>query len=159
MKYLLVALTLFVSACSIKNYDINSTKLLTLKTSKLRFSDIAYLRYSGDAIELELYTAGQVVDTFRIDHLVCVGSKGCLTKSQFNTQYLVGSYPSDLLQHILVAKAIYGGKNLQKTEDGFIQYINTQEVAIVYKVTPKSVYFKDKKNHILIKIKDINYGK
>jgi hypothetical protein len=159
MKYLLFALTLFVSACSVKHYEITSTKLFTIKTSQMRFNDIAYLRHSGDAVELELYMAGQVVNKITINHLICVQNKGCMTKSQFNSRFLVEEYPSDILQHILLKKPIFEGQNLQKTKDGFEQTIQTNSVNIIYKVDAKRCYFKDKHNHILIKMKDMNNGK
>ena len=143
------------SGCSLKNYNHTSTKLLTLKTQKLKFSDIAYLRHSEDAIELDLFVAGKMVSRFHINHLICVENEGCLRKASFNEEYLTRYYPDDILQNILLGREIYQGKNKQKFDDGFVQLINTQDVAIKYKVTPKSIYFKDKKNHILIKIKDL----
>ncbi len=150
-----VLFSIFIGGCSIKNYNHTSTKLLTLKTKKLKFSDIAYLRHSEDAIELDLFVAGKMVSRFHINHLICVENEGCLSKGSFNEEYLTRYYPDDTLQNILLGREIYQGKNKQRLDDGFMQLINTQDVAIKYKVTSKSIYFKDKKNHILIKIKDL----
>ena len=147
MKYFLAVCLVFFSACSIKNYTHTAAKILILKTPKIKFSDIAYIRNSDDAIELELFVAGKAVQQFHINHLVCVDDSGCMQKSTFNREYLNQSYPDDLLQNILLGKKIYNGKNLQKNANDFVQQINTQ-----------SIYFKDRKNHILIKIKELNNG-
>lgn len=158
MKYFLAVCLVFFSACSIKNYTHTAAKILILKTPKIKFSDIAYIRNSDDAIELELFVAGKAVQQFHINHLVCVDDSGCMQKSTFNREYLNQSYPDDLLQNILLGKKIYNGKNLQKNANGFVQQINTQSVNIIYKVNTQSIYFKDRKNHILIKIKELNNG-
>lgn len=154
MKYLFVAFALFLSACSIKNYDHTATKIVTIKTKKFRFNDIGYLRNSGDALELELFIAGHVVKQIDINHLICVSDEGCLSKSAFNEAYLSKSYPPNILQNILLGKPIFHGKNLVKAGANFMQNILTQEVDISYRVMQDEIYFKDRVNHILFKIKD-----
>jgi len=155
MKYFLVVAILFFASCSIKNYEHTTTKIVTIKTKKFRFSDIGYLRHSDDALQLELFMAGQVVKRIEINHLVCVSDEGCIDKKTFNTEYLSSNYPEAILQNILLGKEIFGGKNLKKTSFGFIQNILTQDVDIHYSVSQKEIYFKDRKNHILFKIKDV----
>lgn len=70
-----------------------------------------------------------------------------MSKDGFNSKYLHSSYPSELLQNIILSKEIYNGENSVKTEMGFKQQIKNEVVDIKYVVTQKSVYFKDKKNH------------
>jgi hypothetical protein len=160
MKYFFVAFALFISGCSVKHYTQSATKLLILKTPKIRFSDIAYIRHNQDgAIELELYVAGQMVNRFSINHLICVENVGCMGKASFNESYLTSSYPDTLLQNILLGKKIYKGLHVKQKKEGFFQLIKTKKVNIVYKVTHNQIYFKDRYNHILIKIKDVHYGK
>lgn len=77
-----------------------------------------------------------------------------MSKSSFNEEYLSGAYPSDILQNILLGKAIYDGKNLEKTQNGFVQEIKSDEVDISYSVTPAITSFKDRKNNIIFKIKE-----
>ena len=77
-----------------------------------------------------------------------------MSKSSFNKDYLHTSYPSDILQNILLSKDIYGGENKIITSDGFRQHIEDENVDILYKVTWNTTYFKDRKNNILLKIKD-----
>jgi len=154
MRYLLLVFILFFSACSIKNYEVTQTKLIIIKSPKIKFADIGYIRNSEDSVELELFIAGNVVDKISINHIICT-REGCMGKSSFNTEYLSSTYPSNILQNILLAKPIYEKKNLIKTADGFEQIIEDENVLIRYKVNRDITYFKDRKNGIIFKIKDV----
>jgi hypothetical protein len=46
--------------------------------------------------------------------------------------------------------------NLNRYNNGFSQFIKDDNVNIIYKVDHKRIYFKDKKNGILIKIKKLH---
>lgn len=153
MKYLLLAFVLFFSACSVKNYEQTQTKIIIIKSPKIKFADVGYVRNSSKKIELELFTAGQSIEKITINHLIC-SSEGCLSKSGFNEDYLNSAYPDDILQNILLAKPIYESKELVKTKNGFTQHIEDENVNIIYKVTSNVIYFKDMSNKILIKLKD-----
>lgn len=153
MKYILLIFTLIFSACSVKNYDTTETKIIIIKSPKLKFADVGYIRNSSKNIELELFVAGQAIEKFSVNHLVCT-SDGCISKSGFNKDYLHTSYPDELLQNILLGKAIYGGKNRIQTKSGFTQKIRNPDVDIVYSVDNKMISFKDKRNKIIFKIKD-----
>jgi len=153
MKYILLIFILIFSACSTKNYEITKTKIVIIKSPQIKFSDLGYLRNSDKDIQLELFMAGKSIQKININHLICV-NEGCLTKSGFNADYLNENYPDDILQNILLARPIYDGKNLKKIKNGFIQKISSLHVEIIYKVTQNQVFFKDKKNHIIFKLKD-----
>lgn len=155
IKYLFLSLALLFTACSIKNYEQTQTKIIIIKSPKIKFADIGYVRNSDTAVELELFIAGKAIEKITINHLVCT-SDGCMSKSGFNSDYLNEHYPDNLLQNILLAKEIYNGKNLVKIANGFEQKISTRHVEIVYKVNPHATLFKDIKNKIIFKIKDIN---
>ncbi|MDY0234292.1 MAG: hypothetical protein RBS11_09695 [Sulfurimonas sp.] len=153
MKYLLIVFALIFSACSVKNYEITQTKVIIIKTKKLKFADLGYIRNTEDSIELELFVASKAIEKISINHLICT-SEGCMTKSSFNKEYLHKSYPSDILQNILLANAIYNGKNRVQTESGFEQKIADEDVDIIYRVNENETFFKDMKNSIIFKIKD-----
>jgi len=153
MKYILLTFIILFTACSTKNYEITKTKIVIIKSPQIKFSDLGYLRNTNKDIELELFMAGKSIQKISINHLICV-SDGCMSKSGFNKDYLNENYPDSILQNILLAKPIYDGKNLEKTQEGFIQHISSPHVEIVYKVTQNQVFFKDRKNHIIFKIKD-----
>jgi len=153
MKYILLIFVLFFSACSVKNYEHTQTKIVTMKSPKIKYSDVGYLRNSDKTIELELFMAGKCIEKIAINHLICT-SEGCMSKSGFNKDYLTQIYPDDTMQNMLLSRAIYDGKNLIKTDDGFEQQIKDETVDILYKVDSHGVQFKDKKNDIIFKMKD-----
>ncbi len=153
MRYLFLIGVLFLSACSVKNYEHTSSKIIIIKSPKIKFADLGYIRNSDNSIELELFSAGNVIEKIVINHLICV-SAGCMSKSGFNSDYLDNSYPKDLLQNILLGKEIYEGKNRVTTVNGFTQKIVSKDVDISYKVSLNQIFFKDRKNRIIFKIKD-----
>jgi hypothetical protein len=153
MKYLLIAFALLFTACSIKNYEITQTKIIIIKSPKLKFADVGYLRNSQKSIELELFAAGKAIEKITINHLICI-SEGCMTKSSFNKDYLNESYPTEILQNILLGNPIYDGKNRVQTPEGFEQKIKDENVNITYRVSTNVIFFKDSNNKIILKIKD-----
>ena len=153
-KFSLLAFALFFSACSIKNYERTQSKIIIIKSPKIKFADVGYVRNSDKAVELELFLAGQAIEKISINHLVCV-SDGCMSKSGFNADYLNASYPDEILQNILLGRSVYDGKNKTLTQNGFEQRIQNSKVDIRYVVDQNQIFFKDKKNSIIIKIKDV----
>jgi len=145
---------LLFSACSLKNYEQTDSKIFIIKSPKIRFADLAYVRHSEKDIEVELFVAGRVINKIDINHLVCV-NEGCMRKSSFNKDYLNASYPDDLLQNIILGHKIYAGKNSINSSDGFTQKIKTKDVDIEYIVSRGVISFKDRKNRIIFKIKDV----
>ncbi len=148
------ALLLFFSGCTVKEYKTTEPKLITLKTKQLRFNDVGFIRKEGSSVQAELFSAGQAVERFEINHLVCV-SAGCLTKSAFNADYLSPEYPDELIQNVLLGKPVFNGVGLHRSDSGFEQSIKGKGFDIYYSVEPEQVYFKDRLNHILVKIRDI----
>ena len=153
MRYLLLVFTLLFTACSTKNYEITQTKIIIIKSPKLKFADVGYIRNSDKSIEMELFIAGKAIEKFTINHLVCT-SEGCMSKSGFNEDYLHESYPDTILQNILLGHTIYDGKNRVQIKNGFSQHIRDEDVDIRYRVTAQEIFFKDKQNKIIFKIKD-----
>ncbi|MDX9813928.1 MAG: hypothetical protein WC144_02855 [Sulfurimonas sp.] len=156
MRYILLTLIIFFGGCSVKNYENTAIKIVTIKSPKIKFNDIGYVRNTNSAIELELFIAAKAIDKITINHLICTTKDGCMGKSSFNSKYLHSSYPSDLLQDMLLAKAIYGGANVVKTANGFTQHISDEHVDITYEVRGRSSFFRDRKNSIIFNIKEEN---
>lgn len=156
VKLLLPITVWFLSGCSIKNYEHTNPKIIIIKSPQLKFADLGYVRNSGDAVELELFIAGKSVKKIEVNHLICV-DEGCISKKIFNKNYLNEHYPEDLLQNIILGHAIYHVKNRINITNGFEQKIVDEYVNIMYKVTDEIIFFKDKKNGIIIKIKEIEH--
>lgn len=154
MKYAILVFLLLFSACSIKEYEQTKSKIIIIKSPKIKFADLGYVRNTGTAIELELFMAGKSIKKIEINKLICV-DEGCMTRGGFNEDYLNESYPDDIFQNIILGLPIYDAKNMQKIQDGFIQKIQDENVNIKYKVTNKQIFFKDKKNKIIVKIKEL----
>ncbi len=142
-----------LSGCGARPFVQTDVATIVLKTPKLRFADTGYIRQNAELVALELFSAGQAVGKFEIGTLVCVDGEGCMRKSSFNAEYLSADYPDTLMEDILRSNPIYKGKNLVKNRQGFEQNISKDGVDIRYKVTDRQIYFKDRKNSVLIKIK------
>ncbi len=155
MRYLILGFILLFSACATKEFATKESKIVIIKSPKIRFGDIGYIKHDGSSVELELFSAGNAVMRLEVGRLVCVEGEGCMRKHSFNEEYLNAAYPDELLEHILMGKPIFEGRNLQRTKDGFVQRIKEREYDIKYSVTPHETLFKDKKNRIIFKLKDI----
>ena len=154
MKYIIFFFTLFLfSACSLKVYEKTQSKIITIKTKKFRFSDLGYVRSASSGVELELFAAGKSLFKVEISNFICT-DEGCLRKKSFNEEYLSKHYPENLLQNVILGKAIYEARNLEKNSYGFSQNISNETVDISYSVAFDEIYFKDRANNILIKIRD-----
>jgi len=147
-----LAILLF-GGCVAKPFTTSDAATIVLKSPKLKFADAGYLRSSEEMVALELFSAGQAVAKIEVGKLICVEGEGCMRKSSFNAEYLNARYPDTLMENILRSRPIYGGQNLRRDEHGFEQIIMDDTVEIAYRVTQKQIYFRDRKNRVLIKIK------
>ncbi len=148
-------LALFLGGCAPKHYSISIPKLIVIKTPKLKFSDMGYLRYEGDAVEMELFTAGVAVEKISLDSKVCV-SAGCMSEERFTQTYLNPAYPTDTMRRVLQNHDIFGGEGMNESCGGAkTQLIRNDEIDIVYRRSPTEIYFKDRLNGIMIKILDV----
>lgn len=150
----IILLALSFSGCSVKSYETTETKIITFKTPKLRFNDLGYIRNSGEKIQVDLFSAGQAVERFEIETLICI-TDGCMSKSAFNKDYLSAAYPDDILQDILLGQEIFEGKEVKKSDDGFEQSLEDEKYMITYRVSSEEIYFKDRVSGILIRIKTV----
>ncbi len=148
----LVVLFLFFVGCSTKETVQKESWVVLIKSPKLKFNDIGYILRNGESVELQLYSAGNAVESFSVNHLICTQS-GCMRKSSFNAEYLSSAYDGDLLKDLLMRRPIFDGKNLQKSKNGFEQHLISDAYDITYRVNADSLYFKDRKNRILFKLK------
>lgn len=143
---------LILSGCGARPFVQTDAATIILKTPKLRFADTGYIRSNSELVALELFSAGQAVGKITIGNLVCVEGEGCMRKNSFNAAYLNAAYPDALMENVLRSKPIYNGVALVKNAHGFEQNISKEKVDIRYKVTDRQIYFKDRKNSLLIKI-------
>jgi len=153
-RTVLLSALLLLGGCAVKEYALSEPKRITLKTRELRFSDVGFIRSDGDAVQAELFSAGQAVERFEINHLVCV-SRGCMSKSAFNARYLSAAYPDALMQNVLKGEPIFEGQETVRIPGGFEQRLQSSEYEIDYRVDGEGIVFKDRRNAILVKIRDL----
>ncbi len=163
MKVTFLALSsiLFFTGCSTAFLSVkkpvvktvNKSETITMKTKKFAFSDSGFYKETPEKIIIQAYSSGVGVGELKFykeEDTICVG-KLCNTKKWFNDNFLSRDYPRDLIVNVLSKKPIFDGKNLVKTDNGFLQKIGS----IKYRTSPNEIYFKDSANRIIIKLKDM----
>ncbi len=151
---LLISLLFF--GCAYKRaVEKSQSYLFTIKMKNIAFSDMGFLNIGKDFVDLQLFDAGNLVFELKISNYICVNGH-CFSKEEFNEKFLSKTYPLDTLERILRGKTIFQKRDLNRKEDGFSQNIKEKDLYIKYFVSKNKIYFKDYKNHILIKL--INVG-
>lgn len=146
---------LVMSGCSSHHFTISEPKLITLKTPKIKYSDMGYIRYDNDAVQVELFTAGVSIEKITLDDGVCV-SAGCMSEEKFVKEYLYEGYPKDTMRRIIQGGDIFNGEGKSEMCNGILyQYIRNDEIDILYRRKVGEIYFKDRLNGLLIQLKEI----
>lgn len=137
--------------CAARQYEKHETRLIIFKTAKIKYADLGYIRHNKDAVKIDLFMAGQAARSIEVGKSVCF-EEGCMSRSDFNKEYLHPSYPDAFLLNVLLGRPIFEKAAIAQTAQGFTQEIQSAEYDILYRVENSEIYFKDKKNMILIKI-------
>lgn len=150
--FFILWVSLFIlSGCAAKSYKVNESRLIILKTPKIKYADLGYIRSNEDEVRADLFIAGNLIQSLEVDTLVCV-NEGCLSKSAFNKDYLHPSYPDELIVNVLLGRPIFDRTSLQKTQRGFMQELKSADYNVIYKVEDGDISFKDRQNKLIIKI-------
>jgi hypothetical protein len=146
-------LLILLAGCSQKrDITFSLPYKVVIKTKDLAIADGGFLTKADNYKSLEVFSAGKIVLHVELNENACINNT-CTNRLDFNKRVFGYSYYKNFLDDILDKKEIYGGKNIIKTNYGFTQNIKTKDFNIIYKVDEKSVYFKDKINHILLKLR------
>ena len=124
------------------------------KSPAMNYADQGFLYQEPNGLKLEIYAGGQAVMRLSVNKTqICKGLL-CMSKKEFNRQYLSSAYPDDFLVNILLGKVVFNGAGLTETKDGFRQKIAKGDLyAVDYSVQRTgSLVFRDSVNHIVIKI-------
>jgi len=155
VRWLIVAIIFIFAGCATKQPTWTKPALIVWKSKGIKFADSGFVRKTGSGVELEIYEAGTALFRLKVAKRICT-DRGCMSAKAFNERFLSPYYPDQLIRNILLARPIFDGKNLIKTEDGFIQKIKSDHLDIIYKINTRSIFFKDRLNYILIKIKELD---
>ena len=134
---------IFISGCSTKQININKKPTkgsqIVFKTKKTRFSGTGFYKDTPEYVQLQIYSTGVALANLKFyknKDLICEGYK-CNNRRWFTDNFLSKEYPDDLIIKIMTKQPLgYKSESIKyKTDDG--------------------IYFKDTKNRILIKIKEL----
>ncbi|ECQ7377327.1 hypothetical protein F0F11_04560 [Campylobacter coli] len=140
----------FLCACSVKNQNFSSQSLMVLIASPMiKINDAAFLKKENNALNLEVYKLGQAFFKLKIREDICLNSV-CYSKMVFNQKFFKNAYYEDILKDILEAKPLWNGKNMQKTQCGFNQNLNSANYEIFYEVCDNKISFVDRISRIKI---------
>lgn len=155
-KLFLSLVLLFFSGCAVKKVVKKESYIITIKSKKFRFNDYGIIeKFSDESLVIKIYSAGNLIKELKVNSKICT-DEGCLKKEKFNEIYLSRLYPKDFLKNVILGKPIFDSENIIKKNSGFEQKIfRNNQLDIIYIVNSKSIYFKDRKNKILIKIRRV----
>jgi len=160
MAYKIIPLSLaflLFSGCAPKTFEHKSSAHITLKTQKLRHSDMGFIYSDKGYVKAQIYKFGAPVFTLRMHGNICI-ENACYAYERFNEAFLHPSYPKSLIRDVFTAKPIFRGKNLVETKEGFEQKLQASTYEIFYEVSKDLIRLHDKKNSIIIQIRKIPGG-
>ena len=151
----LFAILFFFAGCAIKQPAVSYPASIVFKTPAVKIAASGFVKRSARRVEVEGYMAGQPVLELVAAKRVCINGR-CMSYEMFNERILGARYPRLLIYHILRGEPIFGGTGLRKEAGGFVQRIEDANFAIIYRSKPGSIYFIDRKNRILIKMRRLD---
>lgn len=147
------ALTLILSGCvgAMPEYKSSKSSMIVFKTPTIKYADQGFVSKADSETKVEIYSNGQALMRLRITpSQTCLSSLECMGNSEFNKKVLQANYPDDTLLRVFNGEAIFGGKNLEKRANGFVQNIGT----ISYSVNGGNIKFKDSSNGVKIEVRN-----
>jgi len=151
-KYLLV---LFFIGCSVKTpYTSSQSYFVVIKNSQLALADTGFIKKREGDLNLQLFSASTPIFDLHVKGSVCIDLL-CLDRTSFNKKFFGYGHYENFVDDLFNMQPIYNQTNLIKHKDGFEQKIKTKNYNIIYEVNNGNLYFKDMKNKILIKLKEL----
>ncbi|MDD4505267.1 MAG: hypothetical protein PHE60_02705 [Sulfurospirillaceae bacterium] len=153
--HVMIFIILLLSGCATKIPIISSdTYLITIKNKQMALSDTGFLNHGKDYINVQIFSVGAVLFNLEVQENVCLDGR-CTSRMEFNKLFFEYPHYEAMINDILEMKPLYDGKNKVTIEGGFEQELDLLGSHISYKVQGKSLSFKDSKNGILIKLKEL----
>lgn len=146
----------FLSGCATKQEITSSeTYVITIKNKQIALSDTGFINQGKDYTNVQIFSAGSVLFNLEImGSNICLDGR-CLDKLAFNQQFFQEEHYAELMQEIIAKQPIYERKNLKQTSNGFEQELELSNSHIVYKVEGSNLTFRDTKNGIVLRLKQL----
>ncbi len=149
---LFLSLLVLFSGCAGRHYAPPEAALIVIKSPALKFADMGFIYRGEERVKIEVYASGRALSTLTVGRQVCVDGR-CMKERDFYKKYFGVAYPAGTLWAIFSKRPIFGGEGMLKENGQNIQHIFKEgRYDIIYAFDHASVRFKDKINHILIKI-------
>jgi len=152
--YLIFLLFLFVGCSQKTPYASSKAYFVVIKNSKIALADTGFIKKDNERLNLQLFSASAPIFDLHVKEDVCIDYM-CLTRKSFNNEFFGFSHYKTFVDELFNMQPIYKQKNIEKTKDGFKQQIKTENYDITYRVQNNNLYFKDRKNRVLIKLKEL----
>lgn len=156
MRYLVFALIamLFLGCAQKIPYSSSNSYFIVIKNSKIALADTGFIKKDKDRLNLQLFSASTPIFDLHVKDDVCIDMV-CLKKESFNHEFFGFKHYEHFVDELFNMEPIYNQTNMIKNKNGFEQNIKTSDYDITYRVDNGNLYFKDRKNKILIKLKEL----
>ncbi|RUM43988.1 MAG: hypothetical protein DSY46_06840 [Hydrogenimonas sp.] len=145
-------LIFFLQGCTTHYYEAPQSALIVIKSPTLRYADMGFIYRGKRHVKVQVYASGKAVFTMTIGKRICVNQQ-CMSETQFYKNYLHAYYPKGTLVNIFLKRPIFGGVNFETEKGKGVQQIfENGKFDIIYTFDSTSSQFRDRTNHILIKI-------
>lgn len=147
MKYFLVFLLIFFSACAKESTSLKtSTAKVIFKSQNIKFKGSSFINEYKKNYILDVYSSSKAIAKIKINNkYICFNDK-CYLKHSFNLYFFKYNFYDELLEDILKCNSIFYKKNITYNEKDFVQKI---------KVDNTYLDFKKEKNTCEFSFKDI----
>lgn len=155
MSKILLVVVLFFTGCAYKApYTTSKPYFIVIKNSQIAVADTGFIKKNESTINLQLFSASTPILDLHVGQMVCI-NRTCVSKKRFNVEFFGYTHYESFVDEIFRLKPIYDKKNLKKIESGFEQKIETENFDITYRVEGKNLYFRDRKNRVLVRLKEL----
>lgn len=153
--HVMIFILFLISGCATKIPITSSdTYLISIKNKQMALSDTGFINQGKNYINVQIFSAGAVLFNLEVQNDICLDGR-CASRMEFNKRFFEYPHYEAIINDILEMKPLYDGKNKVTIEGGFEQELDFPNSYISYKVQNKSLTFRDSKNGILIKIKEL----
>ena len=143
----------FIGCLPKYNINFSQSYKIVIKTKDIAIADSGFIKKADNYKSIQIFSAGVLALHVELKKDDACINRFCTTRKDFNNRFFGYAHYPNLLDDILDKRVIYDGVGKVDKKDGFEQNIKTKNYNIIYRVTNNAIYFKDKQNHILIKLR------